>query len=115
MYVLQVSNSDIWYILMLIVYVCCKPSIKETKNTLSNQLRYKMIKITPEMCASDRLKCRIIPGKRWATRPYPIESDEEELEKMEGAIEIVAELQLTADQLKVTFSQCSTSVQNLEQ
>lgn len=41
--------------------------------------------------------------------PYPLEASEEETEKTEAAIEIVAELQLTADQLKVIMCPAQNS------
>ena len=40
-------------------------------------------------------------GKRAAARPYPTDASEAEVERMEAAIEVIAELQLTAEQLKV--------------
>ena len=41
-------------------------------------------------------------GKRAAARPYPVEASEAEVERMEAAVEVIAELQLTAEQLKVS-------------
>ena len=40
-----------------------------------------------------------VTGKR---RAIPADADEEEIDKLDAAVEIVAELQLTAEQLKVS-------------
>ena len=53
------------------------------------------------LARSSRTENALFAGKRAAARPYPTDASEAEVERMEAAIEVIAELQLTAEQLKV--------------